>query len=205
MTAKHLIVGGAGLAAASVLAVGCGDDEEPGKLTREEAEALALRVGAVSSMAWLEKRRDSSGEYEFVIRCSRSGNVTFSGTSKLERTRSGFVTSFDVEGTQKYNACAEVVESGETMTLSGTVNEGLSFTQPPTYDLTVIEIKGTWRGAVVWSRGNGDSVECEVDLAVDATYIWSAWSQETDLLGGLDGTFCGIAVYAPFEEWYETR
>lgn len=203
MIAKHWILGNASLAVAAVLAAGCGDDEELGKLTREETETLALKVGAVSSMTWFGKLGDVSGEYEFAIPCPRSGNVTFSGTSKLETDRV-WVISFDVDGTQKYNGCAEVVESGETMTLHGTVNEGLSFTElPGLYDAQIIEIKGTWRGTVVWSSSKGDSGECEVDLALDATYRWSAWSQEVALLGGLDGTFCTIAVDAPFEEWYE--
>lgn len=205
MTAKHWIVGSASLAAAAVLVVGCGDDKELVELTGAEAEALALKVGAVSSMAWLEKRRDGSGEYEFVIPCSTSGNVTFSGTSKHEENHLGIVTSFDVDGTQKYDDCAEVVESGETMTLSGTVNERLSFTQEPLIDATVIDIEGTWKGAVAWSSSNGGSGECEVGLALDATFRWSGWSDEVGLEGGLGGTFCTIAVDAPFEEWYGTQ
>ncbi len=208
MTAKRWIVGSASLAAvAAVLVAGCGDGEE---LTGEEAYALALEVGAVSSMAWfedrLEKRGDESGEYEykFVIPCSTSGNVTSSGTSKLERDRE-FVTSFDVDGTRRYNACAEVVESGETMILSGTVKEGLSFAEEPDIaDATVIDIKGSWRGTVVWSGSDGDSGECEVDLALDARYIRSWWSGKVHLRGGLDGRFCEFAVDAPFEEWYES-
>ena len=204
MTAKHWIVGNASLAVAAVLAAGCGDDDELVKLTGEAAEALALKVGAVSSMVWLEELGDRSGEYEFVIPCSRSGNVTFSGTSKLEKDR-GFVASFDVDGSQKHNDCAGVVYSGETMTLSGTVNEGLSFTEEPIIDVWHIEIKGTWKGTVVWSSSNGDSGECEVDLALDATFSSSGWSGELVLEGGLDGTFCTIAVDAPFEEWYETQ
>ena len=156
-------------------------------------------------MAWLEKLRGGSGEYEFVIPCSGSGDVTFSGTSKHEKTESGFVTSFDVDGTQEHNDCAEDEESGERMTLSGTVNEGLSLAEEPLYDMADIAIKGTWRGTVVWSRSNGASGECEVDLALDARYMWSSWSGEKGLWGGLDGTFCTIAVDAPFEEWYETQ
>ena len=128
MTAKHRIFGNASLAVAAVLAAGCGDDDEPAGLTGEEAGALALKVGAVSSMAWFEKRGHGSGEYEFVVPCSRSGNVTFSGKRE---TDVGLGSTFDVDGTQKYNACAEVVESGETITLSGTVNERLSFTRRP--------------------------------------------------------------------------
>jgi len=165
MTAKHWIVGNAGLAVAAVLAAGCGDDEEPVRLTGEEAEALALEVGAASSMAWLGKLRDGSGEYEFVIPCSTSGNVNFSGTSKHEEVH-GTVTSFDVDGTQRHNDCAEVVESGRTMTLSGTVNEGLSFTQEVVIGPTNMRIGGTWKGTVVWASGNGGSGECEVDLAL---------------------------------------
>ena len=200
MTAKHWIAGNAGLAVAALLAASCGDGL--GQLTPEETEALALKVGAVSSMDWFGRLGDVSGEYEFVIPCPRSGNVTFSGTSKLE-TDGGWVISFDVDGTQKYNGCAEVVGSGETMTLHGTVNGGLSFTEHPLYDTQIIEIKGTWRGTVAWSSSKGDSGECDADLALDATYMWSAWSQEVSLFGGLDGTFCTIAVDAPFEEWYE--
>lgn len=208
MTAKRRIVGSASLAVvAAVLVAGCGDGEE---LTGEEAYALALEVGAVSSMAWfekrLEKRGDGSGEYEyeFVIPCSTSGNVTSSGTSELERDRE-FVTSFDVDGSQEYNACGEIVESGETVTLSGTVKEGLSFAEEPDIaDATAIEFEGSWRGTVVWSRSDGNGGECEVDLALDAKYLRSWWSGKVHLRGGLDGRFCAIAVDAPFEEWYET-
>ena len=205
MTAKHRIAGSVGLAVAALLAVGCGDDEELVGLTGEEAQALALKVGAVSSMAWMAwfgRPGDGSGGYEFVKPCSASGNVTFSGTSKFERDGPG--ASFDVDGTQRYNDCAEVVASGETMTLSGTVYEGLSFTRRPLIGPTVIDIEGTWKGTVVWSSGNGDSGECEVDLALDATFMDSGWSEELGLLGGLDGTFCTFAVDAPFEEWYGT-
>lgn len=201
MTAKHRIFGNAGLAVAAVLAAGCGDDDEPAGLTGEEAGALALKVGAVSSLAWFEKRGHGSGEYEFVVPCSGSGNVTFSGKRE---TDVGLESTFDVDGTQKYNACAEVVESGETITLSGTVNERLSFTRRPLIGPTVIDIEGTWKGAVVWSSSNGDSGECEADLALDATFMDDGWSEELGLLGGLDGTFCAIAVNAPFREWYGT-
>ena len=207
MTAKRWIVCSSSLAAAAaVLAAGCGTKSKfpPSPLTGEEAEALALEVGAVSSMAWLEKRGDGSGEYEFVIPCPASGNVTFSGTSKAEKHRA-LVISLDVDGTQRYSACVVVVEGGETMTLSGVVNEGLSLAVEPVTDAEAVEIKGMWSGAVVWSRGNSDSIECEVDLALDAWHVWSAWSQETNLRGGLDGTFCTIAVDAPLEEWYETQ
>lgn len=110
-----------------------------------------------------------------------------------------------MNGTQEYNACAEVVESGETITLSGTVDEGLSFTRRPLIGPTVIDIEGTWRGVVVWSSRNGDSEECEVDLALDATFMDSGWSDELGLLGGLGGTFCATAVDAPFVEWYGTE
>ncbi|MDE2763605.1 MAG: hypothetical protein OXQ94_19060 [Gemmatimonadota bacterium] len=202
MTTKHRIVGYAGLAVAAVLAAGCGDDEKLVGLTGEEAEALALRVGAASSMAWFEKRGDGSGEYEFVVPCPASGNVTFSGKRE---TDVGLESTLDVDGTQKYDACAQVVESGETITLSGTVDEGLSFTRRPLMGPTVIDIEGTWRGTVVWSSRNGDSEECEVDLALGATFIDDGWSEELGLLGGLDGTFCAIAVDAPFAEWYGTK
>ena len=202
MTAKRWMVGNAALAvAAAVLAAGCGDAQEPVKLVREEAEALALKVGAVSSMAWLEKLVYGSGEYDFVIPCSTSGNMTFSGTSKEEMDR-GWVTSFDVDGTQRYNTCAEVVEGGETMTLSGTVNEILSLAEEPGFDVSFTTIKGTWRGTVVLSTSNGRSGECEVDLALDASHTWSGWSGEEILQGRIDGTFCTLAVDAPLEERY---
>ena len=203
MTAKHWIVGSSSLAVAAVLAAGCGDDDELVELTGEEAEALALRVGAVSSIAWFEQLGDVSGGYGFLVPCSGSGNVTFSGTSKLEKSESGRVTSFDVDGTLGYHDCREVVGGGETMTLSGTVNEGLSFAEQPVIGPTNIFIKGTWKGTVAWSRSNGDSGECEVDLALHAT--WSNGYHGVELFGGLDGTFCTIAVDAPFEEWYETQ
>lgn len=208
MIATRWVVGNSVLpVAAAVLAAGCGDEElvELTELTGKEADALALQVGSVSSMAWFEKRRergDGSGEHEFVIPCSTSGNVTFSGTSKREWYH-GWVTSLVVDGTQKYNACAEVVESGETVTLYGTVNEALSFAEEPLFDVTHIAIKGSWRGTVVWSRSDGNSGECEVDLVLDATYLWGSWSGEEVLDGGLDGRFCAITVDAPFVEWYD--
>ena len=203
MTAKRWFVGNASLAVAAVLAAGCGDDEELVELTGEEAEALALEVGAVSSMAWLEKRGDGSGEYEFVVPCSASGSVTFSGASKLERNGRRFRSSFDVDGTQAYSDCANVVEGGETMTLSGTVVEVLSFNEGLEIGPTIIEIRGAWKGAVVWSRDSGDSGECEVDLALEGLFGWDAYGEE--ILGGrLDGRFCTLAVDAPWGEWYET-
>ncbi len=56
MTAKHWIVGDASLAVAAVFAADCGDDdEELVRLTGEEAETLAPKAGAASSMAWLER------------------------------------------------------------------------------------------------------------------------------------------------------
>lgn len=58
---------------------------------------------------------------------------------------------------------------------------------------------------VVWSRGNSDSVECEVALVFDATHTWDGWTHETALNGGLDGTFCTIAADSPLGEWYETQ
>ena len=205
MIAKRWVVGNSVLVvAAAVLAAGCGD-EELVELTGKEADVLALQVGAVSSMAWFEKRRergDGPGEYEFVIPCSTSGNVTFSGTSKREWYL-GNVTSLVVDGTQRYNACAEVVERGETVTLYGTVNEAFSFAEPVTFDMIHIAVEGSWRGTVVWSRSDGNSGECEVGLALDANYLWSSWSGEEVLDGGLDGRFCAIAVDAPFEEWYD--
>lgn len=91
------------------------------------------------------------------------------------------------------------------MTLSGTVDEGLSFTRRPLIGPTVIDIEGTWKGTVVWSGSNGDSEECEVDLALDATFTDDGWSEELGLMGGLDGTFCAFAVNAPFKEWYGTE
>lgn len=200
MTAKHWIVGRPSLAVAAVLGAGC-DSTSP---TGEEAEALALRVGAASMMARFEpwsqhlgvSREHESLWYEFSVPCSGSGNVRFSGTSKLEGG------SFDVDGVQAYNGCAESVQSGGTTALSGTVRESLSFTDPLTVDHLEIDIKGWWRGTVVWPS-SGDGGECEVDLTLGATYTHS-WGNEF-LDGGLHGTVCTTAVDAPFEEWFETR
>jgi hypothetical protein len=126
-----------------------------------------------------------AGAFERTHPCPAGGSVTVTGTVEraIDRvTRSGTLA---VNAKRFENACAFRQRNGVTVTVTGQPHTAITVTQ--SFDKGVPGIRTqTQKGAFAWTRSNGRSAACAIDLT-------STFDPATHT-ATIKGTFCGRPV-----------
>jgi hypothetical protein len=171
-------------AAAAVLALAAcnGDTTGPSttSLSADEAQALGVSMAGTTSDALSDAfgnpafdfaptgaaAMDSVTTTETFTRtrtCPQGGTVTVAGTRAGVRNTTTHSGSWNETATRTDNACAHQVKSGVTVTINGAPNVALTSSHTRTNS-----VPGPWthteKGAFDWSRSDGKSGHCTVDV-----------------------------------------
>ncbi|HET6228882.1 MAG TPA: hypothetical protein VFE05_02320 [Longimicrobiaceae bacterium] len=196
-------------AAAAVLALAaCNGDATSAaansSLSNDEAQALASSMAASTGDALAESfggwgtfdRLPAAGSVEVAAAtvtrtetfsrtrsCPAGGTVTVAGTRSGTADAATKTGSWTETATRTDAACAHTVRTGVTVTVNGAPNVAITSSHSRTNGTP-----GTWthteKGAFDWSRSNGKSGHCTVD--VTSTYDPAAKTYHTK------GTICNV-------------
>ncbi len=126
-----------------------------------------------------------AGTFERTHTCPAGGSVTVSGTVDRSIDRATQTGTLAVNAKRVENACAFQQRNGVTVTLTGQPHTTMTVSQ--SFDKGVPGLRTqTQKGAFAWTRSNGRSGTCAIDLT--STFD-PAMRTAT-----IKGTFCGRPV-----------
>lgn len=134
--------------------------------------------------ATLDIRSDGS-TFERTRACPMGGSVTVTGTVERAIDRATQSGTLAVNATRVENACAVQQRNGITVTITGKPNTSLTVTQSFNKGVPGV-LTQTQKGAFSWTRSNGKSGTCTLELT-------STFDPATRSVS-IKGTFCGRAV-----------
>jgi len=126
-----------------------------------------------------------AGTFERTHPCPAGGSVTVSGSVERTIDRTTRTGTLAVNAKRVENACAVQQRNGVTVTITGQPHTVMSVTQ--SFDKGVPGVRTqTQKGAFAWTRSNGRSGTCAIDL----TSSFDPATRTTTV----KGTFCGRSV-----------
>lgn len=130
-------------------------------------------------------RNVGTGTFERTHSCPAGGSVTVSGTVERTVDRATQTGTLALRAKRVENACATLLRNGVTVTVTGQPHTAMTVTQ--SFDKGVAGVRTqTQKGAFAWTRSNGQSGVCTIDLT-------STYDPATGT-GTASGTFCGRSV-----------
>lgn len=138
----------------------------------------------VAGTATLDIRSDGS-TFERTRACPMGGSVTVSGTVERAIDRASQSGTLAVNAKRVENACAVQQRNGITVTITGKPSTSLTVTQSFNKGVPGV-LTQTQKGAFAWTRSNGKSGTCALDLT-------STFDPATRTVT-VKGAFCGRVV-----------
>jgi hypothetical protein len=126
-----------------------------------------------------------AGTFERTHACPAGGSVTVSGTVDRTIDRATQTGTLAVSAKRVENACAVKQRNGVTVTVTGQPNTAIGVTASFNKGVPGV-ITQTQKGAFAWSRSNGRSGTCAIDLT-------STFDPATRT-ATIKGSFCGRPV-----------
>ena len=126
-----------------------------------------------------------AGTFERTHPCPAGGSVTVSGTVERSIDRATQSGTLAVNAKRVENACAVKQRNGVTVTVTGQPHTLMTVTQSFNKGVPGVRTQ-TQKGAFAWTRSNGRSGVCTVDLT-------STFDPATRT-ATIKGTFCGRSV-----------
>ena len=126
-----------------------------------------------------------AGTFERTHACPAGGSVTVSGTVDRTIDRATLTGTLAVSAKRVENACAVKQRNGVTVTVTGQPNTTIGVTASFNKGVPGV-ITQTQKGAFAWSRSNGRSGTCAIDLT-------STFDPATRT-ATIKGSFCGRPV-----------
>jgi hypothetical protein len=126
-----------------------------------------------------------AGTFERTHACPAGGSVTVSGTVDRTIDRATLTGTLAVSAKRVENACAVKQRNGVTVTVTGQPHTAIGVTASFNKGVPGV-ITQTQKGAFAWSRSNGRSGTCAIDLT-------STFDPATRT-ASIKGSFCGRPV-----------
>ena len=192
------------LAAAAMAVSACSSDgavtpdpNDSGTLSAAEAVQLNQALLAVSVSARQSGTPpvgESSGAmgYGFTqtAACQSGGNVGLDGDMDIRWSESAGTSSISTDFAVKHNDCGHRLENGDVIRITGNPDVDVSLDVATSRTgLTSLVVRET--GAFAWSRDNGGSGECTLDVTATLNASTRAVT--------ISGSFCGVPVSGRFQ------
>jgi hypothetical protein len=126
-----------------------------------------------------------AGAFERTHPCPAGGSVTVSGTVDRAIDRVTHSGTLAVNAKRVENACAFRQRNGVTVTVTGQPHTAITVNQSFDKGMPGVRTQ-TQKGAFAWTRSNGSSGSCTVDL--------TSTIDPTTHTATVKGTFCGHTV-----------
>jgi hypothetical protein len=126
-----------------------------------------------------------AGTFERTHSCPAGGSVTVSGSVERTIDRATLTGTLAVNAKRVENACAVQQRNGVTVTITGQPHTVMTVTQSFNKGVPGVRTQ-TQKGAFAWTRSNGRSGTCTIDLT-------STFDPATRT-ATIKGTFCGRSV-----------
>jgi len=126
-----------------------------------------------------------AGTFERTHPCPAGGSVTVSGTVERAIDRATLTGTLAVNAKRVEKACAVQQRNGVTVTVTGQPHTVMTVSQSFTRGVPGVRTQ-TQKGAFAWTRSNGRSGTCAIDLT-------STFDPATRT-ATIKGTFCGRSV-----------